>query len=226
MKKQLVLLICLLTSCIKSEQPTVVVASSLPQKISYLALGDSYTAGTSVMSAERWCNQLAVGLGVQNLDVIAQSGYVTGDLINAIKTANPRTDYGLVSLLIGVNNQFRRQDIAKYRIELRELLNITKRLANGNAKRVFVLSMPDWGLTPSGAFLDRNTISKEIDDYNKVAEEECKLMNIKFINITDLSRKALVDISLVSGDDLHYSGKMYKLWVERVAPVVQTMLNQ
>jgi lysophospholipase L1-like esterase len=199
--------------------------------LTYLALGDSYTAGTAVKPEERWANLLAVKLRQESFnvnppDLIAQSGMVTADLIATIKNKNPANNYDMVSLLIGVNNQFRGQTTDVYQREFKELLLVATNLAKGRPERVFVLSLPDWGQTPWAAFSDRPKISREIDALNLIAKEECALQKISFIDITALSRLAINDRTLVSGDDLHYSEKMYFQWAEKALPVVKELLKK
>jgi lysophospholipase L1-like esterase len=187
----------------------------------YLALGDSYTIGESVSEPERWPSQLAVLLSNNRLDkittsIIATTGWRTDNLRNAIQIAKLKDEYDLVSLLIGVNNQYQGKPAEQYAIEFEELLKNSIRLAKGNKGNVFVVSIPDYGFTPFG---ERNQarISKEIDQFNEINSRITNQYGVKYINITDISRRGLSDPSLVANDGLHPSGKMYRLWAERMA---------
>ena len=117
----------------------------------------------------------------------------------------------MVSLLIGVNNQYRGQSLDSYRVEFRNLLNTSIKFAKDDAKKVIVLSIPDWGKTPFAKGQDTQKIASEIDAFNNIAKEECKKLNIVFINITDITRKN-TDTSMFAIDGLHYSGKVHRLW--------------
>ncbi|MDJ1481347.1 SGNH/GDSL hydrolase family protein [Cytophagaceae bacterium YF14B1] len=199
-------------------------------ELSFLSLGDSYTIGESVAENERWSVQLAEmlrqkGIPVNNPDIIAQTGWTTEELANAItKSGNTKT-YDLVSLLIGVNNQYRGQSTERYRKELQELLKTSVRFAKGNPKHVFVLSIPDWGVTPAGESRDRQQVAKEIDSFNAVCQEECKKAGIVFFDITPLSRTAATDKNLIASDQLHFSGKMYQQWATHVLEGVTKLLK-
>lgn len=196
----------------------------------YLALGDSYTIGESVPAADRWGVQLAGllrkdGVDVADPDIIARTGWTTAELIEAIKQSGNGKTYGLVSLLIGVNNQYRGQDAGRYRTEFRELLQTAIRFAGNKPERVFVLSIPDWGVTPYAASSgrDRQQIAREIDAFNAVAQEECQKAGIAYVDITPTSRTA-TDASQIAEDGLHFSGKQYRLWAEKALPVVKKRL--
>jgi lysophospholipase L1-like esterase len=196
----------------------------------YLALGDSYTIGESVPEKDRWSVQLAdllrmEGLPIQPPDIIARTGWTTDELSSAIQASGNTRKYEMVSLLIGVNNQYRGQSKDKYRLELADLLRTATDFANGNAKRVFVLSIPDWGVTPFASDRDQQKISTEIDAFNAITQEECTRAGIEFIDITPLSRLALNDASMVATDRLHFSGKMYRLWAEKALPTVLRLLR-
>ncbi len=220
---KLIALSLILMSCM-SDNPTFV-KSTTKGKFKYLALGDSYTIGESVTESERWPVQLAEMVRNQNIDlaspdIIAKTGWTTAELSAGIDNAKPTNDYDLVSVLIGVNNQYRRQSMATYRTELRDILTTAIGFAKNKPERVFMLSTPDWGVTPFGVGSNRSNIANEIDGFNAVAQEECKKLNIKYIDITPLSRTALNNPTLVASDQLHFSGKMYQLWAEKAMPVV------
>ncbi|MBI1769069.1 MAG: SGNH/GDSL hydrolase family protein [Bacteroidetes bacterium] len=187
--------------------------------LKYLALGDSYTIGESVAEHERWPNQLAYKLGFAKPLIVATTGWRTDNLTNAISIAKLKGEYDLVSLLIGVNNQYQGKPIGQYSIEFEALLNTSIRLAKGNKENVFVVSIPDYGFTPFG-MRNKEKISLEIDQFNEVAKRICAKLKVNYINITDISREALNDKSLVAPDGLHPSGKMYALWAARIAEVL------
>ncbi|GAB3924317.1 SGNH/GDSL hydrolase family protein [Larkinella terrae] len=195
----------------------------------YLALGDSYTIGESVPATDRWCVQLAGllrkdGLNITDPDIIARTGWTTGELSEAIKKSGNQKTYNLVSLLIGVNNQYRGQSTEMYRAEFRELLQTAVRFAGEKPKRVFVLSIPDWGVTPYAAGRNRQQIAQEIDAFNAIAQEECKKAGITYVDITPLSRTAAQDPSQIAEDQLHFSGKQYRQWAEKALPDVKKLL--
>lgn len=198
--------------------------------LTFLSLGDSYTIGESVAENERWSVQLADMLrakkiNIKNPDIIARTGWTTADLATAIKQSNNTTKYDLVSLLIGVNNQYRGQSIGVYRMELQGLLKTTIQFAKGNNKRVFVLSIPDWGITPFAKERDRLKIATEIDAFNAVCKEECDKAGVAYFDITALSRTAANDEELIAKDKLHFSGKMYHQWAKDIAPQVEKLLK-
>ncbi len=194
-----------------------------------LNLGDSYTIGESVPSEENFPNQLAAllkksGMEISSPEIIAVTGWTTDELMNGIKENQPSPPYDIVTLLIGVNNQYRGKSMDEYRKEFRELLNLAISYANKKANHVIVISIPDWGVMPFAEGRDRNKIATEIDEFNKVNEEEAKISGCRYINITDISRKATTDLSLAASDGLHPSAKQYSLWVEKIFPVAKEIL--
>lgn len=196
--------------------------------LKYLALGDSYTIGESVTIEERWPVILAkdlknAGKPVKNPDIIALTGWTTRDLLNSLENYKPSTQYDMVSLLIGVNNQYQGRAIEEYRTQFRELLLKSISYAHGKASKVFVLSIPDWGVTPYGNG-NREKIAAAIDHFNAVAKEECEKEKVLFIDITNISRKALNDPTMLAVDKLHFSGKMHQLWVNEALPKVKSIL--
>jgi lysophospholipase L1-like esterase len=196
----------------------------------YLALGDSYTIGESVQVNERWPKQLAdslkfAGINLDSVEIIAKTGWTTDELNNAINVQSPNSNFDIVSLLIGVNNQYRGRSVDEFRIQFRELLQRAITFADNKKENVFVLSIPDWGVTPFATGRDKDKIFKEIDMFNNVKEEECKQVDVKFFNITDISREAEDDRSLIAQDGLHPSGKMYSQWVSRILPEIIIMLE-
>lgn len=186
------------------------------QTIRYLALGDSYTIGESVADHERWPNQLANLLEEVDIQaevtIIARTGWTTDELWQGIQAKEIEPPYDLVSLLIGVNNQYRGYDIDEYREQFIFLLNKSIEYAGGNPSRIIALSIPDWGVTPFAAGRDRKQIAKEINRFNAVSRDESKKAGARYVDIAPGSREATNDISLIAPDGLHPSGKMYSEW--------------
>ena len=198
----------------------VIVMSSISlygqSRVNYLALGDSYTIGESVAENERWPNQLAQRLNIRTPKIIATTGWRTDDLSGAINAANLKNEYDLVSLLIGVNNQYQGKSAAQYEIEFEDLLKTAIQLAKGKSKNVFVVSIPDYGYTPFGK-PKQETITPQIDEFNRINKRIAGKYQVTYFNITDISRTGLDDPALVAADGLHPSGKMYTLWVEIIS---------
>lgn len=190
-----------------------------------LALGDSYTIGESVLEKDRWPNQLIdllneKGDNFSSPEIIAKTGWTTGELSEAIKESNPQGTFDLVSLQIGANNQYRGNSLAEYNIEFKDLLNKAVNFANSNKKMVVVVSIPDWGVTPFAAGRDRSKISEEIDLFNAANREIAEEMGVLYVEITEESRNAAIDLSLIAEDGLHPSAKMYTQWAEAVLKVI------
>ncbi|MBT1696852.1 SGNH/GDSL hydrolase family protein [Fulvivirgaceae bacterium PWU4] len=187
----------------------------------FLALGDSYTIGESVAEHERWPLQLAEalrkkGVAIAAPHIIATTGWRTDDLKRAILAANPAHDQGLVSLLIGVNNQYQGKSAVSYAPEFEELLNMAIAFAGNDKSKVFVVSIPDYGYTPFGKE-KQESISKAIDEFNAVNRSITEKYGVQYFYITDISRKGFDDPALVAQDGLHPSGKMYAEWVKLIA---------
>ncbi|MEO8296025.1 MAG: SGNH/GDSL hydrolase family protein [Gemmatimonadota bacterium] len=196
-----------------------------------LCLGDSYTIGESVAGTERWPVQLVAQLRARGIDVpdpviIAKTGWTTGDLNAAIDETQPQGPFELVTLLIGVNNQYRGLSPGEYRAEFRALLSRAIGFAGGRANHVIVLSIPDWGVTPFAASRDRLRIGRDIDAYNSVNQEETARLGAAYVDITPISREAANAPSLTAPDGLHPSGEMYRLWAEIVYPETESVLKQ
>lgn len=188
-----------------------------------LALGDSYTIGESVSVEDRWPVQLAEalrnrGLNVEDPQIIARTGWTTDELTAAIDAAKPQGPFDLVTLLIGVNNQYRGREVEQYRGEFAELLQAAIAYAGGDVRRVIVVSIPDWGVTPFAEGRDRAAIAAAIDRYNAVNKEETLRAGSRYVDITPGSRRAATDRSLVAADGLHPSGAMYREWTAAVLP--------
>jgi lysophospholipase L1-like esterase len=193
----------------------------------FLALGDSYTIGESVAVADRWPNQLMRELRKRGVEtgepqIIAKTGWTTDELSSAIDAAKPSGRFDLVTLLIGVNNQYRGRDAEQYRKEFAALLKRAIGFAGGDAKRVVVVSIPDWGVTPFAASRDRAKIAAEIDRFNAINAEETKRAGAKYADITPISRKSP---TLVAPDGLHPSAAMYAQWVTVILPQAEAALR-
>jgi len=199
---------------------------------SYLALGDSYTIGESVPRASSFPFQLKNLLNNANKSIadpkiIATTGWTTDELQQAIVQAKITQKFDFVTLLIGVNNQYRNYPIDTYKKEFSELLQTAIAFANGDKSRVFVVSIPDWGVTPFGhqATKTPQTIAAEIDAFNLANREITLAAGVSYTDITPGSRKAETDLSLVAGDGLHPSAKMYADWANALLPKVAAVLK-
>ena len=199
----------------------------------YLALGDSYTIGEGVAEHGRWPMQLAEalrreGFAISDPRIIATTGWTTGELAAAMDAAEPLgNDWGFVTLLIGVNNQYRGLSLDEYRDEFRALLDRAITCAGGHASRVLVLSIPDWGVTPfaTGTGRDPHAIAAEIDAFNAVAREQCNACSVRYIDITPVSRRHGREEAMLSEDALHYSAAMYGLWAGLALPAARECLR-
>lgn len=193
----------------------------------YLALGDSYTIGESVEASGRWPVQLAALLssGAHPLDapvIVAKTGWTTDELSAAMDDAKLEPPYGLVSLLIGVNNQYRGRPLEEYEQQFSALLTRAIALAGDRPGRVLVLSIPDWGTTPFAEGRVRRQIAMEIDAFNAAAREECERRGVAYVDITGISRERK---ELVAGDGLHPSAEQYALWAEAALPFARKLLQ-
>ena len=211
MKKFLILILLI---------PIVSFGQTKDLNYSYLALGDSYTIGESVKESERWPVQLSNSLRnkLNKPVIIAKSGWTTDQLIDTLNKINFKKKFDFVSLLIGVNNQYRGRSVENFKEGFTILLKKSIEYANYKKERVMVVSIPDWGVTPFAKNKNRTIIGNEIDAFNKVIHDECMKNNITFFNITEISRKAVNDNSLIAEDGLHPSKKMYKQWVKIIKP--------
>ncbi len=191
----------------------------------YLALGDSYTIGASVERAESFPIQLKdrleQGLKLKvNTEIIAVTGWRTDNLLDVVNRGTKLPSYDLVTLLIGVNNQYQGKPFRTYTKEFPQLLERAIALAYGNPKNVVVISIPDYSFTPFGEGRNTDKITKEIDEYNSFAEATALQNGVPFINITDITRNGLSNPELVAGDGLHPSKEAYKRFVDELYPVV------
>ncbi|CAN5410140.1 SGNH/GDSL hydrolase family protein [soil metagenome] len=197
----------------------------------YLALGDSYTIGQSVAVADRFPNQTANlllndSIKVASPEIIAQTGWTTSNLLNSINNTLPKlATYDIVTLLIGVNNQYQHMSIDLYRSEFTLLLNKSITYAANKKDHVFVLSIPDYSVTPFASGSDKATIAAEIDAYNKINKEITLAAGCIYVDITPASRQAATDRSLIASDGLHPSGKQYNIWSTLLIPFVKAALR-
>ena len=195
----------------------------------YLALGDSYTIGESVPLHESFPYQTVqllrkAGHPFHAAEIIAKTGWTSAELAEHLLHTKLNESYDFVSLLIGVNNQYRDLLIEDYKTDLAFLIRKAIHLSGEKPDHVMLISIPDWGLTPFAAKKDGKKISEEIDAYNQVCESTAKQFKIPFINITEETRRAKKDLSLLAADHLHYSGKEHLIWSERVAALIKANL--
>ena len=215
-----IVIVLSLFSCEEKEapQPTITVK--------YLALGDSYTIGQGVEEDERWPNQLSAqlesnGIDVQKTQIIAQTGWKTSDLLNGIADST-LNDYDLISLLIGVNNQFWSQPFDVFQTEFDSLVNIA--IEAVGQERIFIVSIPDYGVTPFGSSNSEN-IANDIDMYNGYISERSAEEGFPFINVTEISRQLGDSDGALAADNLHPSGYQYSLWVNEMLPSVLDLIR-
>jgi len=198
---------------------------------SYLALGDSYTIGEAVPQAQSFPYQLTSLLNKSGEDVgdptiIATTGWTTDNLINAISQSNIHgKTYDFVTLLIGVNDQYQGLSQTNYRAKFKQVLATAISFAKGDTSRVFVLSIPDYGVTPFANGKD-DIIGPQIDQFNAINLDESQKAGVHYINITPISKSAANDVTLVAEDGLHPSAKMYGLWVSQLVSMVKARLDK
>ncbi|WP_295673097.1 SGNH/GDSL hydrolase family protein [uncultured Mucilaginibacter sp.] len=210
---------------------TTINTKPMTDSLSYLALGDSYTIGEAVPPAESYPYQLTSALKDKSLNVeipkiIAITGWTTDNLIAAIANGGiTGKKYNFVTLLIGVNDQFQGISQDNYKIKFSQVLNTAITFANGDTSRVFVLSIPDYGVTPFAGGRDAQ-IGPEIDQFNAINKSISLKAGVNYLDITAISRTAANDPTLIAIDGLHPSGKMYSLWVNQLAPMVAAQLKK
>ncbi len=211
-----------------SEKPNL--EESPVQNLKYLALGDSYTIGQSVPLENNFPNQLKTVLGPLlnasiKTTIIATTGWRTDNLLHALDQENPENDHDLVTLLIGVNNQYQGIPFSAYEEQFPQLLQKTLQYAGGAKEKVFVVSIPDWGYTSFAEGRNRENISSEIDTYNAFAKITAEGVGVTFIDITDITREGLEKPGLVASDGLHPSEMAYERFVARMAPIISKQLK-
>jgi len=208
----------------------IVIEDYLNTPLTMLNLGDSYTIGESVSFSERWPNQLHQRLLDSNLVVsepliIAKTGWQTIQLMSAIDNYDLDEYYDLVTLLIGVNDQYRGVPFYYYENNFKQLLSTAIQLANNNPDNVIVISIPDYSVTPFGQQLDTAKIKEELTLFNQINLDAATDAGVHYVNITPISQMAEMDLSLLAPDRLHPSGKMYTKWVDLIFPVALDILN-
>lgn len=196
---------------------------------SYLALGDSYTIGESVNENDRWPVQLskklnAIGIAFSAPEIIAKTGWTTDELKTGIDNQILNYPYDWVSLMIGVNNQYRNRPIENFKEDFETLIDLALSFNGNNKKRLFVLSIPDWGKMPFAKNRNQEQISREIDDFNQVIYEICALKEVLFIDITPLSRRVENHPEWIGSDGLHPSGLQYTEWVNEILTHIEPLV--
>jgi lysophospholipase L1-like esterase len=219
----MVTMLMAMTSMVGSE------AHAAPQALRYLALGDSYTIGEGVAEDARWPRQLAAalradGIPVADPRVIATTGWTTDELAAAMDAAEPLGEWDFVSLLIGVNNQYRGRPLDDFRLQFDGLLRRAIMLAGGRADRVLVLAIPDWGVTPFASGRDRPTIAAALDAYNAAKADICAAHGVAFVDIAPVSRAQ--GPTQVADDGLHPSPPLYAQWAALARPVARELLRR
>lgn len=198
---------------------------------SFLALGDSYTIGEGVHEQQRWPVQLtgmarAKGVSLNDPTIIARTGWTIDELQSAVDTSGERGPFGLVTLMIGVNDQFRGRRPDECRATFQKLLNTALNLAGNIPSRVIVISIPDWGVTPFAAGRDTDRIAAEIDQFNRMEKDYATAAGVHYIGITPISREARNRPELIAPDGLHPSGIMHQRWAEAVIPVAAKIFQK
>jgi lysophospholipase L1-like esterase len=198
----------------------------------FLALGDSYTIGEGVAPTDRWPAQLVALLHTQGVapgapEIIARTGWTTDELAAAMDAHVVQPPYALVTLLIGVNNQYRGRDLENYRAEFRKLLERAIALAGKRPQRVIVVSIPDWGVTRFGrdSGRDAGQIAREIDAYNAANAQIAKILQVPYVDVTAASRAAGDRAEMLVADGLHPSAAAYRQWAQRILPAAQNALS-
>jgi lysophospholipase L1-like esterase len=199
----------------------------------FLALGDSYTIGEGVAENQGWPHQLAAALrargsAIAEPEIVARTGWTTDELSAAMDAHAFHPPYALVTLLIGVNNQYRGRDVDNYRTEFRALLERAIILAGGDASRVVVVSIPDWGVTHFGAESGRDPalIASEIDAFNAAAAEISAALHTRYVDVTATSRDRGGSPDMLAADGLHPSAAMYSRWTAAIAPAAKAALHR
>jgi acyl-CoA thioesterase I len=206
------------SNIIENQELNSIISNESP--LSLLALGDSYTIGEGVNEEERWPNQfvqVAYENGIDFLTprIIAMTGWKTYDLINEIESSNFEKKYDYVSLLIGVNNQFNSRSINEFEDDLDKLLTKINNLKKKDGS-VLIISIPDWGSSPFGENMDRNQISTEINSFNNSLKSFANINGLKYVDVTEISRRAINEPNLITSDNLHPSGLMYLEWAKKI----------
>ena len=187
---------------------------------SFIALGDSYTVGEGVNEDERWPNQFVdvayeSGGDFDQPMIIAETGWKTYDLLNAINQTNFTKKYDYISLLIGVNNQFNSRPIDEFEEDLNKLMDEMKRIKKNDGS-IIIISIPDWGYTPFGESSDMSDISEQINLFNSSLRKFATTNGLKYVDVTEISRRGINEPDLITNDNLHPSGIMYLEWAKKI----------
>ena len=219
-------------SCTDSSAENTGTQLPVAENFKLIALGDSYTIGQSVCENCRFPAQLKDSLQARytendtfSLEIIAQTGWTTTNLKSAISTAEPQTDFDLVTLLIGVNNQYQNKPFELYETEFVELVATAISLVGGDASKLIVVSIPDYAYTPFGQGSNALNISAQLELYNAFAQTYCADNNLKYVYITDITQQGLDNTALVASDNLHPSVLAYTKFVERILPLALNVLE-
>ncbi len=215
-------LVAVLAGCSSGEGETI----QPMDPIRILALGDSYTIGQNVGKLERWPVQLVrqlrvSGRGAAEPVIVAATGWDTGQLSRAVERADIQETFDVVTLMIGVNNQFRDGTVADFEAGFAGLVESAVRFADGAPERVVLISIPDWGATPYAEGAPRQQIGETIDEFNDVIRATAVQVGAHFVDVTEISRRAPDEPELIADDGLHPSAVMYAEWVELLLPVVR-----
>lgn len=216
----------LLMACAKDDggQPEEPKPAASNSVLKYLALGDSYTIGTAIGVDSSYSAQLRDSLlsGDSTIDsiyyeVIATNGWTTRDLINGISGREPASDFDVVTMLIGVNNQYQGRSVSQYKSEFTQLLKQAIGFAGGDTNKVLIVSIPDWSVSPAGAG-NRAAVGLKIDEFNAAQKSVCDSLQVTYVDITEISRTGLNRSDLIASDGLHFSTKMQSLWMRELYP--------
>lgn len=197
----------------------------------FLALGDSYIIGEGVPQEGRWPDQLVARLRSEDVEVaepeiVAMTGWTAAELLDGIAVARPQAPFDLVSLCIGVNDQYRGADVDAFLPAFRAALGHALAFASGDALRVLVLSIPDWSVTPFAEGRNRERIASELQEYNVAMLLEVMRWGPHIVNVTGISRLAESQPDLLAEDGLHPSAKQYAMWVDVMMRPVRAALSR
>lgn len=198
----------------------------MAHRIPLLALGDSYTVGESVPVEQSWPHRLAARLTraghPTELTVVATTGWTAADLLAAIEADPPGEGFDLISLSVGVNDQYQGGQLESYLLSLRRLLALTRQMGGAGRPGLFAVSIPDWGVTPFASDRDGAAIGADIDRFNRAFRGAAQAAGVPFVDVTELSRRPGAG---VAEDGLHPSGSEYEHWVDEIWPVALGLLG-
>lgn len=219
----------ILWACAKGTTPDSM-PSNTQENFSYLALGDSYTIGTAIGEDSSYSALLVDSLEAApsqytvDYQVVAKNGWTTQDLIQGMAKADLDTTYDMVTVLIGVNNQYQGRSLEEYKREFLQIVNQASAVAKNGYASMLVISIPDWGQSPAGSG-SRAQISAEIDAFNQAQKGICDSLTIQFVDITNLSRKDPNSGAWIANDGLHFSRAMHQLWMRKIYPYSDALLQ-